>query len=1443
MDSTMTRSSNPEPMSFDEFKAIKRQSQQRTKSKSNEPAVMSFDEFKAARRGPSQKHDRRSKSSSRRESTQSKPSVSSQSRKTSASSSRASSRNSSRGAVNSGVLKTLNKATKAVTASMATTKTANTAKVKAAVSNARSTARNTNDSRIVSTKITDNKPSPGKKYPDYMTPHDVILTPPRTPAPGPTDYLVDPNTPHCIRGAISAGLTGLSEKKPGKVGGTKRDTQNDLFLGLPEGMPNVVVWEEGWEEAAGFGPKSRNNQLANNLSEASGVSAAAAAAAAAAAETGDAGEANCERMDSDRSVIHGRSSMARTTMSSECEGVLLNADTKVQEFSIAAKQDDDFAEVANEEDQTVEQVEMYEKENEHPPEPETNEVEEEEEDPRNASMWVAAEQDDDDTIMNLGDIIVDYDEEFEDESPTSLGTVHIGDVYPFNKEDVSEKCNVIEGAVSIEAGSIEESDGRSPANKGFAEVETSPEKSERFSGHNAEDSLPFQTPFSVLKGERPLTFTEFKCMNQRVLFDPSSVAMDAESISQPHSYEEPTTSNAMSRPLGKQPAIEQHPRYSTDWLYAEDNNTSVKVESSKRQLKGRMLLIRIGKKISKVKNKGKNVLKQVFVLPTKTTKRESIDASVDNMVLSLPNTLYHAPSSPSSVSVASIASSVITGASKRVIGAIPVCYNQPPPVLGLPYGAINYTRSATDSTVGDSLPPPPEMLPRPNAEDLDDEDAVSFIAAAMMDAGEAALTEEDTASIMAIIDAEQLQDGDESVVLVTTPNEDGEGSYQVIGGFDVSTATPINVKHVTGQLNEDEESATISDLKPNNLQAIFADKNKDNTSAQIIEAGDGIVLTPTQVNHHNTSSVFRKSTEIAAKNAVPIRRSTGTPIVEPALDAATLPSLLPAGLESDDEEEDETLLYHDGCTVIKQSETFETLATTGDATASGPEPEILDILKEEQAANQVPTKTPATKSTSDADVTETPMLTPDQPTLSKQAAKNGSFLFSENNMGRAGPRIRAQERAAIKQGVAPSLTMLPPAAKSMDSQDVNAIVSRLSYSSISDANSRLSDASQIIPKSTNQKPSIAIQPSIEFKKSFDNSIKVEIQKKPIMSSMTENRQFSFKSTLEKFVPEPANRDEASAPLDESNRSKSQEFATPLVTNCTQKKKKYPTTPFPENVVTNDDVTDSPLCVEPQCANSPTGSTASKSSRKKSSPKYKNVPKSALKTRKGLVKDRISDIQQRIEGSSSSVTGVGGRLKKNHSYKLKNDRRMTGGDSVLAPRKATLQNPIFAARSVPLGISKSYSREEDEVDDDSTIKSQMTGYASKYMAANGSHNISSPCSASGSSCVSESTECDPFNTLLGKNTDTEGESSDDSPSQTGKHIFFQESKGKENTPTNGNSLPFKANALVKPTEINQHDRRVGFASSTYQSSAPLSRNPVQARSWRQLAAAAKESSSR
>ncbi|KAL7504292.1 hypothetical protein ACHAXN_001970 [Cyclotella atomus] len=1418
----------PQPMSFDEFKAAKHRSQTSTLPKPkpqsirsqilmNEgiPPVMSFDEFKAHRHSRQQPHDRRSSKGSHRMSSQSKQSKSS-------SRSALSSRNSNGAAAINKAISKASKVVSNVTSSMATAKAGN---VNYGKSNTSSMNTNKHVMKNNSAQVSFNNTSlninatkdASKRHPDFIEPHSVELTPPRTPYKQVTDYLTDPNTPNCIRGAISAGLAGLSEKKP-------RQTGEDVFLGLPDGMPGVITWGENWEVDAGFGGK--NVQVVADMSSETD-------AVRRVEDKVESERLSSGRMDSDRSVIHGTISMARTTMSTEGEGMFVDVD-EVQQ--VKERMFVDLEELIEEREDAATAA-VYESE-EHPPELESV-TSEEDEDARNASMWVAAPEDnlDDDTIINLGDIFVDYDdEEAEAPSPVSTGTVHIGDVYSF--EEMALDIAVEENAL-IETESTEEEPAA--ATTEMAAMSPPSPTIDKLSEKTTNENLPFQTPFSVAKGERPLTFTEFKCMNEdrRVLFDPS---VDVDSIQ--HCAEE---FNSMVKPKVK-PATMAAERYSTDWLY-EENNTPVKVDSGKRQLKGRILLLRIGKKISKVKSKGKNVLKQVFVLPLKGVKREPVTHnSVDNMALTLPNTIP-VPMSPSSVSVASIASSVMTGASKRIIGAIPV-YRNEPPHLGLQYGAIKYARSGTDSTLGDSLPPPPDILPPPKAADLDEEDAVSYLAAAIMDAGEGELSEEDTASIMATINAqEQLDhDGDESVILVVTPREDQEGSFQVISGFD--GVTPIAVKDVMQHL--DDDSAIISDLKPNNLQGLFTDKSKSDASFQIMEAGNGIVLTPTTVNH-NTSSVFRRSTELPVK-APSIRRSTGTPIVEPNQLTAALPNLLPGSMHDSDDEEDDTLLYHDGDTLVHDGNTLiHHTSTFGDNTiaTAGEGDNEEETVEEKREAKEGPSFTPAPKPVDVVALLETPMLSPDQPTLSKQAAKNGSFLFSENNMGRAASRIRAQERAALKEGnVAPSLTMLP--AKTMDSKDVNAIVSRLSYTSIaSNAPSRLSTESA---RSYGFAPLIAIEPSVEVNMSSDNSIiKVEIQKKPVVSSMTDAREFSFKTTMNKFTFKPTDEVESPSSLDKSNTSKqAEEIATPLVTNCAQKKK-YPVTPFPDALINAESDVDSPVYTEPQRAVSTTESTTLKSSRKKS-PRAKPVPKSAIKY-KGLVKDRISDIQQRIEGSNSSVTGVGGRLKKNHSYRLKNHRRITSGEGVLAPKQATLRNPIFAARSVPLGISKSYSRDDAEDDafkysNDSTKKvviakslsseKNAAGYASKYIAESVSspNNCTSPCSIDGS-CVSESTEYDPFNTLLGKNTDADEDSSsdDNSSPSTGSKVFFSDNKGKENT--NANHLPFKRNALVKPTEINQHDRHVGFASPKHHHAAPLSRNPMEARSWRQLAAAAKE----
>jgi hypothetical protein len=1273
---------------------------------------------------------------------------------------------------------------------------------------------------------------PDGRYADYIHDPDykVELTPPHTRTPAksktPYEYLTDPSTPHCLRGAMAAGICSLPEDHP----------SHPEYL--PRGIPRTIDVSEDWEKMAGFVPVTA---AASKLRDSTAMSTA--------------------RTTFDTNVLPF----------AECDGKPIDMDATLQ-----GSVDDHV---------------------EGPPELESADEGDGESDPRNASMWVAVPADEDleeeDTIMNLGDVIVDYqheehgkDPEFcsvadsspeEIASPISCGTYHIGEVQGVSFEDVSspeakvasleneslENCALVETVDSDEESGVYEDCDNSVRQENDGEIASAASQNDE-----NKENLPFETPFSVTNSEGPLTFNaEFKDVDKRVLFDENESQDIVEPTNQLYTDTQ-GDSPAMSKevkPARHVVAKVENPRYSTDWLYEEDNMPANKAESGKRQLKGRMLLLRLGKKISKVKSKGKNVLRQVFVLPMRGSKSK-VPALANEEVDSNDALAYHAshalPNSPSSISVASIASSLISSGSctKRIIGAVPVYQNHSNPPLGLPYGAINYNRSATDSTVeDDALPPPPSYIHKPEGDSSDnpEEDAVSYIAAAMNpeshseeclaildkvvnSSGEIIVSsEDDVASIMATINAQEDgedEDGDESsVFLVVAPNEDEEGSYRVISGFD-ENATPVCVKDIMDHLGEDE-SAVASDIHPNNLTGLFTDKNKN---ISIVEAEKGFVLTPVASASNNISDVFRQSMDgvVTGKPAPKIRRSTGTPIIDPAPgNTAALPKLLP-GPSAESEDEDETLIFHDGCTV-KQASTFgdNTIATA----ATEPVQVNEDSIDKQTAEERRPTETPAPKhETANQAVLETPHLSPDGPSYSKQAATNGSFLFSESNMGRAGPRIRAMERAALKQGnETSSLTMLPISkAKNVASKDASAIMSRLSYSSsASDAKSSKSQAS------SSPMPLIAIQPTVELKKSFDDLVRVEIQKKPVMSSMTEPRQFSFKTTLHKF-------DDSSPSCTAEKTKIIDEFATPLVTNCTEKKR-YPTTPFPNDLSVGENV-DSPLYPETHSTVSPACSTTSRSSHKKSSPKQKCIPKSALKTKKGLVKDRIIDIQQRMEGSSA-VTGVNGRLKKNHSYKLKNPRRMTNGEKVLAPRKAVLQNPIFVVRSVPIGIAKSYSK--DEVDSTTSSRTwagtstsngrsksfggeanddkSASAYASKYtLDSKVVSNSSSPSNESISTSVSESSDCDPFNTLLGKLSIDE-----DDESHSGSDLD-ELSKGKENA-NHSDLLPFKSGAFVKPTDINQHDKRIEYTSTNQ----PLS--PVQPRTWRSLAAAAaqKKASSR
>ena len=286
--------------------------------------------------------------------------------------------------------------------------------------------------------------------------------------------------------------------------------------------------------------------------------------------------------------------------------------------------------------------------------------------------------------------------------------------------------------------------------------------------------------------------------------------------------------------------------------------------------------------------------------------------------------------------------------------------------------------------------------------------------------------------------------------------------------------------------------------------------------------------------------------------------------------------------------------------------------------------------------------------------------------------------------------------------------------------------------------------------------------------------------------------------------------------------------TPLVTNAVTKKT-LPRTPFPEremNAAASEVSFPDNIVASNNGPSSPSKSVSN--SKKRSPAQDKTVPKSALKTRKGFVKDRVSDIQQRISSTNVAVTDVNGRLKRNHSYRLKKTRRTTNGNGARAPNKAVLQTTYI--RSVPIAIAKSYSRDSREEKltffEDGNDETSVS-FAAKYtgLATANSPGSVKVGTSDASSYVSESTDCDPFNSLLGKMmSDEESSSSEDEEEEIHTKVVRGE-ENSENVASPSAHLPFKATTLVKPTEINLREE------------APLSPVPMQPRAWREMAAKA------
>ena len=156
------------------------------------------------------------------------------------------------------------------------------------------------------------------------------------------------------------------------------------------------------------------------------------------------------------------------------------------------------------------------------------------------------------------------------------------------------------------------------------------------------------------------------------------------------------------------------------------------------------------------------------------------------------------------------------------------------------------------------------------------------------------------------------------------------------------------------------------------------------------------------------------------------------------------------------------------------------------------------------------------------------------------------------------------------------------------------------------------------------------------------------------------------------------------------------------------------------------------------------------------------------------------------------------------------------------------------RSVPIAIAKSYSRDSKEGEvtrksvDDDAVKDDAAKYTTagltigKPLDRSSLDSIKANVPHSDASYASETTDCDPFNSLLGKMSSEDDDSSSSEDEEGGEEQRGDSDKEDIHSPSNSTLLPFKVSALVKPTEINLREDNVP---------SPV---PPHARAWREMA---------
>ena len=1244
--------------------------------------------------------------------------------------------------------------------------------------------------------------------PDYR----VVLTPVEYENQGRMDVPYgrhfNPSTPGVLFGAVAAAKCDLPSSHPDSLGK------------LPDGIPSVLVVHEDWEERAGFVPMrvlEGDIAAAADDDDAEGLTAAAG--------TGHKRRVS-EPVDLDKVEIETVGSDGGESSGSELELRLSNGFDEDDELPIrpeSAVVDEVRKSVNFECDAGKEERGSSESEKK---EDSTDEGE----DPRNHSMWVAAPVDEDvegdDYAMEVGQVsmtdLIDQDEEDEmlastPHSAMSGGTFFVGDIDAVGEsppspeaeaggappaetvaeEKVAEKKTAadlaLERAFEVFGDAVPLDGlgaagvGKAEKNKSSAEVEELASKIESiglqdFPGvslpapalmaspaqmASKKAVVPFETPHSVRKGDRPMSMTEFKAMNgaQRPHDAAAAGAQAHEELGQDEGR--PATSEEARR-------MTQHSESTDLSLYSNWAKPVVAGQQGgkQRELKGRILLVRIKKKITKVGKKAHRFfLPFVKNKPPRLSKGEFVISLTSNCSPGLPHGAL--PNSPtgSVISAVSIASSLVTGG--RIIGAAP------PKADGVSaplYGAINYGtgRGSEDSSAGDDeLPAPPSGLQLP-----------------VVRAGSA---EEDAASFLAEVMRKHSDDGEDSLMLLVTPGEDGteEVSHVISAAAD---GTPIQIQEVLG--NPSDAVSDMSPHEPSNLQALFTGgAGNAAPPLQIVDAveieGQGILLTPRNApSENNASSVFRPSNG-------------------PSFDAGD--NLLAPSENGTHEDEDESLLFHDGETLVRPSSTMCD-NTIGTASSGQPNsvPQTTPVVDEE-VQEETANETAPAESRKEAE--KTPFSPGGGVPVSRTAEKQRSFLFSPNNLGRAEPSVRAAQRAKNK---AKSITLLPPSSEPNNSGTTQLTVKRYSHES---------------------------QPSeVEERDVLDRPVR-----KGVMASVTKPRQFPFQTTKGKFEEDDSARpetpvdteetsgkypvtpfpDEAAVTTDEAPVEAAIE--TPVDTAETVRK--YPVTPFPDVAA----VTEAIQLNTPTNANSPTAATSPSNTsvysknKRKSLPKKKSPPtKSTSKMlRQGNVRARASAINERAAAMA------------------KKERRGTNGDGVLAPRHSKLKPSYLGGgasyynRSVPIGIAKTYTRDSESyhslsIGNSSSLEEASadggknnSSYASRYIAGEEprpSISWGSAVSTDASSCAESSSGGDPFSTLLAA-ADRDSDDDEETVEEVDEKRRVSNAHNKENE---SNLLPFRtAESHVKPSELNHHQRPA------------LSPQPMPPQTWRRLAVAAKE----